>query len=123
MNTIEIIKTLEKEFIEAMLKSDVKILEKYLHENLIFHIPGGHVVTKEIDLEAHRSGVMKITKISTAEPVITTIEDNLATVSIEVNLMGQYLNQPVDGTFRYLRVWKLCGTDWKVIAGSCNEIN
>ena len=68
-----------------------------------------------------RSGNMKVHSISSSEQQINLIGDN-AIVSVLIELKGKYLEHPIDGKFRYIRVWKLINDTWKVIGGSGVQI-
>jgi hypothetical protein len=92
-----------------------------LHDDLLFHIPNGQTITKAMDLESYKSGNMSVHEIFSEEPLIHVIEDT-AVVSVIIKLKGKYIDQSIDGKFRYLRVWKQSGNDWKVIAGSCIQL-
>lgn len=111
----------ETRLLEALKTSDIQVLDELLHDNLIFNIPTGKVITKEMDIENYRSGIMRVYEISTSDRIINTIE-NVSTVVVTVYLKAKYADQIIDGKFRYLRVWKLTNNMWKVIAGSGFQI-
>ena len=48
----------ENDLLEAIKSSDIVHLDKLLHDDLLFISPGGQAVTKQMDLDAHRSGAM-----------------------------------------------------------------
>ncbi len=107
----------EKKLLDAMKNSNVQKLDELLHEGLLFNIPNGQTITKDMDLEAYRSGNMKIDKISSSGQEIQLIGDN-AVVAVTIEMKGKYFDQIIDGKYRIFRVWKLCGDNWKVLAGS-----
>lgn len=111
----------EIELLTAIKNADVSVLEKMLHDDLLFNLPGGQTITKEFDLNTYRSGKMKIDFLEASDQIINCIGDT-AIVSVMVLLKGNYDNNLLDGTFRYIRVWKQFGEDLKVIAGSCTEL-
>ena len=111
----------EKRLLEAILNGDINILDQLLHESLIFNIPTGQTITKEMDIENYRSGIMSVYDISTTEQIINTLGD-ISTVVVSVHLKAKYADQIIEGKFRYLRVWKLFNNSWKVIAGSGVQI-
>jgi hypothetical protein len=111
----------EKRLLEALKTRDIQVLDELLHDNLIFNIATGHTITKEMDIENYRSGIMTVYDISTSDRTISTIE-NISTVVVTVYLKAKYADQIIDGKFRYLRVWKLFNNSWKVIAGSGFQI-
>jgi hypothetical protein len=111
----------ENRLLEAIKVGDIKILDELLHDSLIFNIPTGQTITKEMDIENYRSGIMTVYDISATDRTIKTIE-NIATVAVTVHLKAKYADQIIDGKFRYLRVWKLFYNSWKIIAGSGVQI-
>ncbi|MBC7912630.1 MAG: nuclear transport factor 2 family protein [Pyrinomonadaceae bacterium] len=111
----------EQKLMEALLKGDIEVLDKLLHEELIFNIPTGQTITKSMDLENYRSGIMTVNEITASDRIINIIED-IATVAVTLHLKAQYADQCIDGRFRYLRVWKTFDNSWKVIAGSGFQI-
>src|SRR5690606_39783083 len=55
----------ENKLFSAQLISNVEILDQLLHDDLIAVAPTGEIVTKEMDLNAHRAKTMIIEKAST----------------------------------------------------------
>lgn len=111
----------EKRLLEALRNRDLEILDELLHDNLLFIIPNGQIITKPMDMEAYRSGNMNINAISSGEQVINLIDDT-AVASAVIEIKGKYLDQLIDGKFRYMRVWKLFSGKWKVVAGSSIQL-
>lgn len=111
----------ENELLLAIKNADILVLERLLHDDLLFNLPNGQTVTKEIDLNVYRSGKMKIDYLETSNQLINIIGDS-AVVCVNVLLKGNYDNSPLDGIFRYIRVWKQLDEGLKVIAGSCAAI-
>lgn len=115
---IETIVNAEIELLTAIKNADVNILEKFLHDDLLFNLPNGNTITKEFDLDAYRSGKMKVDSLEASDQVVNIIDDT-AVVSVTISLKGVFDNNPINGAFRYIRVWKQSGESLKVIAGSC----
>lgn len=115
------IEKLESRLIEAIKSSDISFLETVLHDDLKFIAPNGLVVTKQMDLESHRSKSMVV------ESIESTIEDiqligETAIVVVVYDTKGVMLGNPIEGRFRYLRIWKRMNGFFKVIAGSSTKI-
>lgn len=108
----------EIELLTAIKNSDVLVLDKILHDDLLFNLPDGQTITKEFDLNAYRSGKMNIHTLEASDQIINVIGDS-AVVAVIISLKGALNNNPINGVFRYIRVWKQFGEDLKVIAGSC----
>lgn len=111
----------EERLLEAMKQCDVQTLNLLLHNNLLFHIPTGEVITKAQDIDNYRSGRMKVNNVSVIERAVSMVDD-LSIVSVTIHLQAKYIDQVIDGAFKYLRVWKINEGTWQVIAGSAIQI-
>jgi len=108
----------EIELLTAIKNSDVLALDKILHDDLLFNLPTGQTITKEFDLNTYRSGKMNIHALEASDQIINIIGDT-AVVAVIISLKGAFDNNPINGVFRYIRVWKQFSEGLKVIAGSC----
>lgn len=115
---IESIVNAEIELLTAIKNADIPTLENMLHDDLLFNLPDGQTITKEFDLNTYRSGKIKIEALEASDQIINRIDD-VAVVSVIILLKGSYDGNPLNGTFRYIRVWKQFDENLKVIAGSC----
>ena len=111
----------ENLLIAAMKASNIEALGSLLHDDLLFITPDGQAITKEMDLDSHRSGTMVVNEINPEIEIINIIGDT-AVITIAIAAKGSMLGEPIEGKFRYIRVWKLIGNTLKVIAGSCTPI-
>ena len=107
----------ETQLLEAMKTSDVKTLDQLLHDDLLFVLPSGEVITKEMDLETHKSGNLVFEEITSSIDSIKQIGEN-DVVTLSLKIAGKMLEQHFECHFRYLRVWKMFDNHLKVIAGS-----
>ena len=107
----------ESDLVEAMKTSNVELLDTLLHDDLLFNGPNGETATKAMDLKKYRSGNINLHTVESSDLMLSCIGD-VVVVAVTVEIKGNYLGQDVDGRFRYLRVWKLFESRWKVIAGS-----
>jgi ketosteroid isomerase-like protein len=107
----------EKSLLEAMRTNDVKLLDKLLHDDLLFNGPNGETATKSVDLANYRSGNINLHAVESSDQLLSVIGDDVV-VAVTVQIEGNYMGQELDGKFRYLRVWKRFDESWKVIAGS-----
>lgn len=107
---------------KAMVESDTVVLDRLLSPNLIFTNHLGQVLGKKDDLEAHKSGLLHISKISVDEQKIKLQKDT-AIVFAKVTILGNYDGNPANGTFRFTRVWQSTeGSHWEVIAAHSSII-
>ncbi|MDB4889323.1 MAG: hypothetical protein JWL61_1178 [Gemmatimonadetes bacterium] len=107
----------EERLLEAMKTSNVTLLDSLLHDDLLFNGPTGETATKALDLANYRTGGINLRTVEANDRRLSIIGDE-AVVAVTVRLEGNYMGQEIDGRFRYLRVWKNFGGEWKVIAGS-----
>ncbi|MEM8890177.1 MAG: nuclear transport factor 2 family protein [Bacteroidota bacterium] len=112
----------EEELRAAMLQADIPQLEKLIHEKLIFHIPTGELISKEMDLENYRSGKMQLQRLECKGQRLEIHEDT-AIVSVEVDMSGSFEGNAFAGKFRFLRVWKKASGNWQVIAGGSSPLS
>ncbi|MCX2454366.1 nuclear transport factor 2 family protein, partial [Pedobacter sp. PLR] len=75
---------LENQLYDAMKSSNVEILDKLLHNDLLFIVPGGETITKEMDLETYRNGNLKIVELIPNIEQLNIIDD-LAVITLKMN--------------------------------------
>lgn len=112
---------LEQELREAMQTRDIFALDTFLHDDLIFINHEGSFVTKEMDLEAHRTLAVRFTEVSCSDLQIKLTKDGAVTIS-RIHLEGQEGEEKISGDFIYTRVWQLIGEQYQVIAGHCSKL-
>ena len=116
-NVEEQIKLVEVSLREAMLTSDVELLDQLLSPDLIFTNHLGHVLSKKDDLNAHASGLLKIENIEVLQQQVQVL-NGAAVVSAKVDIKGLYDSSPANGLFRFTRVWHHVENErWQVVAG------
>ena len=106
----------------AMLQSDVSVLDELLADDLIFTNHLGHIVTKQDDLEAHKSKIININEITLAEQEVR-IYKTVAIVTVKAHIKGMYNLQESDNIFRFTRVWCKTSTNvWQIIIGHSSVV-
>ncbi len=107
----------------AMLASDVETLETLIHEALLFQTPEGVLVRKEDDLENHRNGRQKLSKLVTSELVVELFGADLAVTTLLVDLEGAFDGHAFAGRFRAIRTWRReHERAWQIIAGAITRV-
>lgn len=106
---------LEVRLERAMRTSDVKALDELLADDLMFTNHEGRVVTKQEDLDVHQSGLLELDALSSSERTIRQLDD-VAVVTVRVQLAGRHAGNYFEGTFRYTRVWALRNARWRIVA-------
>jgi hypothetical protein len=111
----------ENRLFSAQRVSDVDLLDQLLHDELIAVAPTGDMVTKAMDLAAHQSKAMVIEDASTAIDAIKITGDTALSI-VTMTAKGTMMGTPVEGTFRYFRVWKRFDGALKVIGASFMQL-
>ena len=121
MLTKDLIEEQELRLIEAMKNSNIEELNALLADELIFTGHTGALFTKENDLEAHRSGGVKIYSIDTSEQLIKVLDDT-AIVSVLMEISGEFFGNTEVGFFRFTRIWKSNGLNWQIVAAHSTQV-
>lgn len=119
--TREDIIEVENKLFSAQLVSNVEILDQLLHDDLIAVTPTGQIVTKEMDLNSHRAKTMIIEEASTEIDEIKITADTALSI-VTMTAKGKVMGTPLEGKFRYFRVWKLFDDKLKVIGASFMQL-
>lgn len=118
---LDVVVELEERLERAMRTSDVLVLDELLADDLLFTNHQGLVVSKQEDLEVHRSGLLQLDSLRTSDRSIREL-GNVAIVAVRVQLAGRHANNYFESTFRYTRVWALQGIRWKIVAAHASAV-
>ena len=107
---------IEERLRQAMLASDVSVLNELLAPEIIITNHLGVLLEKQDDLAAHESGLIKINELKPSEQHIQ-VHGEVAIVSVRMQISGSYEGSPTNGDFHFTRVWAVPsrGT-WHIIA-------
>ncbi|WP_286735437.1 MULTISPECIES: nuclear transport factor 2 family protein [Sphingobacterium] len=111
----------ENQLFLAQLASNVDGLDLLLYDDLVAVAPDGQMLTKEMDLNAHRSKAMIIENASTEIDEIRIIGDTALSVTT-MTAKGKVMGAPLEGKFKYFRVWKRIDNTLKVIGASFMQL-
>ncbi len=111
----------ENKLFSAQLVSNVDILDQLLHDDLIAVAPTGQVLTKEMDLNAHKAKAMIIEEASTEIDDIKITGDTALSI-VTMTAKGKMMGTPLEGKFRYFRVWKRFDDTLKIIGASFMQL-
>jgi hypothetical protein len=105
----------------AQLTGDVGELDRLVADELVFTGPNGAVYSKHDDLDGHRRGIIRITRLEPSEERIQHF-GNIAVVSVRMEMSGTFEGAPFAGPFRYTRVWRADGDSWRIVAGHVSAV-
>lgn len=108
---------LENKLYEAMKNSSTEVLDNLLHADLLFVIPSGQTITKEMDLQIYREGNLKLNELIPKVEELHIIDD-LAVITLQMEIKGNYNNETFEAKYRYIRFWKKFPEGIKVVGGS-----
>ncbi|MDR7129740.1 hypothetical protein J2X69_002085 [Algoriphagus sp. 4150] len=111
----------ENKLFSAQLVSNVDILDQLLHDDLVAVAPTGQIVTKEMDLNSHKAKTMIIEDASTEIDNIKITGDTALSI-VTMTAKGKMMGTPLEGKFRYFRVWKRFDDTLKVIGASFMQL-
>lgn len=106
----------------AQLKSDVAELERLLDDDLMFTALDGAIVGKQDDLELHRSGRLRITRMEPIERRVMILGD-IAVVSAKMNAAASFDGAVSEGLLRYTRVWRAYPDGCRIVAGHMSALS
>lgn len=115
------IEQMEMLLIEGIRKSDLEFLNKTIHDDLLCLAPDGQTITKAMDMAAHRAGHMVVEQLTANIEDVRIIEDTALSMVV-YETKGKMMGNPIEGKFKYLRVWKQFDDGLKVIAASCFKL-
>ena len=105
----------------AQVTSDVGELDRLVDDSLVFTGPNGAVYSKNDDLDAHRRGLIRITRLEPSEERIQLF-GHIAVVSVRMEMSGTFEGVAFAGPFRYTRVWRAIGDSWRIVAGHVSAV-
>ncbi len=111
----------ENKLFSAQIVSNVDLLDQLLHDDLVAVAPTGQLLTKEMDLNAHKAKTMIIEDASTEIDDIRIMGDTTLSI-VTMTAKGKMMGTPLEGKFRYFRVWKRFDDTLKVIGASFMQL-
>ena len=116
------IRTCEARLCAAMLASEVEALDALIADDLLFAGPTGDLANKEMDLEAHRTGSLRLSELVPKTLDIRVWSDDFALASAKIFVSGTFLGAAFAGDHRYTRIWRKGEGGWQVVGGSVSAI-
>jgi ketosteroid isomerase-like protein len=116
------IRDCETRLYAAMLASNVAELDTLIADDLLFVGPTGALVTKEMDLELHRTGGTQFTELIPKALEIRVWNDQFVFAVAQIFLSGTYLGNAFAGDYCYTRVWCKDDSSWQIAGGSVSTV-
>lgn len=110
----------ELELQRAVVAADVVALDALLDDEVEFVGPDGSVVSKADDIEAYRSGRLRITEFAVERQRVRVIEE-LGTTDVVATVTGTHEGAPFRTRLRYQRTWRLSDA-WTVVSAHASPV-
>ena len=107
----------------AMLAGDAEALDGLVDERLVATVlPALGLVTKEQDLEAHRSGRLRLSRLD-EEDFASVVADPTGMTRVVVSLEGTNIGEPFATRMVYTRTWHRDDEHgWRVLGGHVSPV-
>jgi ketosteroid isomerase-like protein len=116
-----LVRDFEEKLRKAMVDGDVESLVELIADDLIFVNHFGQILTKEADLEAHRSGLLKFSDIKFLDQRVILLENSAVAIT-RAMLAGTVGGEPIEDEMCYTRVWRMDKNKLIVISGHCSVV-
>jgi hypothetical protein len=115
------IRAVEERLWKAQLSGDVAVLDELLADDLLFTGLAGSLETKAGDLQQHRSGALRITKLDPLELHVRPIPGGAIT-SVKMDAAAVIAGKATAAILRYTRVWISEGGRWQIAGGHMSVV-
>ncbi|NUS10655.1 MAG: nuclear transport factor 2 family protein [Streptomyces sp.] len=99
----------------AVRSGDADALDRLLDDRVVYTGPDGLAVTKEEDLEAHRSGALSVETFD-QEDLRVTVAGTTGVTRVLATLKGSAAGRPFAARLVYTRTWVHAEGTWRVLA-------
>ena len=117
----ELLLDAERRLQAAQRAGDVDALDALLDDRLVATGPDGASFGKADDLEAHRSGVLRITKL-VQEDLDVLLDGDVAITRVTVSAEAVQGGVPTAGRLKYTRTWVRRDDGWRVLGAHLSAL-
>jgi len=105
----------------AILTNDADAIRLLLHERVIYVSPDGATFDREADLDAYRSGVLRIERCDELARH-TFVQDDTGATFVDLDLAGSHGGNAFAMRARYSRTWVHDTHGWRVLAATSGPL-
>ncbi len=120
--TTEVLKRLNRAWMDAYTKRDVAFLDQYMSEDYVGTFPDGTVHDKKSEIEAVRSGAVTITQMTPREMKVRVYRD-AAVITGQSTIEATVKGQEMSDEFRFTDVWIKLDEHWRAVASQVTRID
>ena len=111
----------EAQLVQAQLSSDSEALARLLGDDLIFVSFAGELGNKSDDLNLHRSGRFKITRMQLLDRQVRDLGSTIVVVSL-MDTAAVFDGTSMSKRLRYTRVWTKSADGWSLVVAHLTEM-
>jgi ketosteroid isomerase-like protein len=112
---------LNRQWMQAYAKGDLEFLEKHMSEDYVGTFPDGTVLDKKGEIEAVKSGAVKIAEMTPKEMAVR-IYGNAAVITGQSHIEAVVGGQAMSSDFRFTDVWIAQDGSWRAVASQVTRI-
>jgi len=113
---------IEQEFLDALLKGDSSVAERYLADSYVFTDPDGVVSDKTKFVADVKSGTLKLESSKYADMKVQAADADMAVVTYGSTDKGTYKGKDISGDYRWIDVFAKRGGRWQVVVSQGTKI-
>jgi len=111
---------LNRQWMEAYVRRDVRFLERYLSEDYVSTFPDGKVFDKKGEIESLKSGSVAISEMLPREMSVR-IYGEVAVITGQSTIKARVAGQEASGEYRFTDVWAKRSI-WQAVASQVTRI-
>ncbi|WP_201776371.1 nuclear transport factor 2 family protein [Streptacidiphilus carbonis] len=111
----------ERELQSAVRSGDVEALDRLLDDGVVYTGPDGRCLTKEEDLEAHRTRTLVVEAFD-QEDLRLRVAGTTGITHVLAGLKGTAAGQSFAARLRYTRTWVHADGAWRVLAAHASSV-
>lgn len=115
------IEHLEEQYSAALLSGNIAVLNRMLAEDYVGIEPNGMIENKAETLDLWRSHTLHFDEMLLSD-LHVRIYGNVAVVTSKAHLLGTGPNGPMEGDYRYTRVYYHRNGQWQIVSFEANRI-
>lgn len=116
------IRQLEDSWHDAILSGDGTAIEGLLAESYVGIGPDGNIMGRTEEVQARSGGEDRLSKLDVEEQKVRVF-GTTAVVTSRVWVEGTYSGRPLNGPYRYTRVWSLDRGQWRIVSFEASKVN
>lgn len=106
--------------LDAMRGSDLEALNALIADKLTFTLPDGTTISKQDDLESHRTGATKFERLTELSRSSREHDDG-GTTETAVDAVIRWNGDRIEAALTYTRSWRIIDGRWQVVSGSARS--